>query len=93
MPKSSPAKLAYQKVYNAKPENVKRREDNNKSRYDMMRDGKVHKGDGMDVAHIVALNSGGKGVKGNLKVESAKENRDWRKGQRGADSYKVPKDT
>ena len=27
MPKSTPAKLAYQKAYNAKPESIKRRED------------------------------------------------------------------
>ena len=32
MPKSSPAKLAYQKKYNARPEMVNRREDNNLAR-------------------------------------------------------------
>lgn len=89
MPKSSPAKLAYQKAYNARPENVKRREENNRARYQALKAGKVHKGDGKDIAHIVALDSGGKTTPGNVKVESASKNRDWRKGVKG---YKVPKD-
>lgn len=86
MPKSSPAKLAYQKAYNARPENIKRREDNNRARYQEMKAGKVHKGDGKDVAHIVALDNGGKYSPKNVKVESASANRDWRKGRKG---YKV----
>ena len=89
MPKSSPAKLAYQKAYNARPENVNRREDNNKARYNALKAGTVHKGDGKDVEHIVALDNGGKYTPGNVKVESAKTNRDWRKGVKG---YKVPRD-
>lgn len=87
MPKSSPKKLAYQKAYNAKPEIVNRREDNNQARYQALKDGKVKKGDGKDVAHIVALDSGGKNTPGNLKVEDAKKNRGWRK----ESGYKVPR--
>ena len=88
MPKSSPAKLAYQKAYNARPEMVNRREENNLARAQMMRAGKVKKGDGKDVAHIRAMDSGGSTTPGNLKVESAKKNRGWRK----ASGYKVPVD-
>lgn len=88
MPKSSPAKLAYQKKYNAQPEMVNRREENNRARYQAMKAGKVKKGDGKDVAHIVAMDSGGKTVPSNLKVESAKKNRGWRK----SSGYKVAKD-
>ena len=89
MPKSSPAKLAYMKAYNNKPERIEAREEANKARYRALRDGKVRKGDGKDVAHIKALDSGGKTSTGNTKVESAKSNRDWRKGVKG---YKVPLD-
>ena len=88
MPKSSKAKLAYQKAYNAQPEMVNRREENNRARYQALKDGKVKKGDGKDVAHIVALDNGGKTVPSNLKVESAKKNRAWRK----SSGYKVGKD-
>jgi len=89
MPKSTPAKLAYQKAYNAKPEMVNRREDSNRARYAALKAGTVTKGDGKDVAHIVALDNGGKTAPGNLKVESQKANRSWRKGQKG---YKVGTD-
>ena len=87
MPKSSPAKLAYQKAYNARPENVKRREENNAARREAMKAGLVHKGDGKDIAHKVALDNGGGNTKGNTKVQDASENRGWRKGQKG---YQVP---
>lgn len=88
MPKSTPGKLAYQKAYNARPEIVNRREDNNRARAALMREGKVHKGDGKDVAHIKALDNGGKGTVGNLKVEDAKKNRGWRT----SSGYRVPTD-
>ena len=88
MPKSTPGKLAYQKAYNAKPEIIKRREENNQARYQALKAGKVHKGDGKDVAHVVAMDSGGKTTPGNLKVESAKKNRGWRK----ESGYTVPRD-
>lgn len=88
MPKTSPAKLAYMKAYNNRPERIEAREEANKARYQALRDGKVKKGDGKDVAHITALDSGGKTVPGNTKVQSAKANRGWRKGEKG---YTVPK--
>jgi hypothetical protein len=89
MPKSSPAKLAYMAKYQKRPERIEAREEANKARYHALKEGKVHKGDGKDVAHIKALDSGGKTTPGNTKIQSAKSNRDWRKGVKG---YKVPKD-
>jgi hypothetical protein len=88
MPKSSPQKLAYQKAYNARPEMVNRREENNAARAALMKKGVVKKGDGKDVAHINALDNGGTNSAGNLKAESAAKNRGWRK----AGGYKVPRD-
>ncbi len=80
MPKSSPAKLKYQKAYNAKPENVKKREQNNLARAHLIKAGKVHVGDGKDVAHVKALQDGGTDAPSNLVVTSQKANRGWRKG-------------
>lgn len=85
MPKSSKAKLAYQKKYNALPENVNRREENNRARAMMIKKGSAKVGDGKDVAHIVPLDKGGKTTTGNIKIESRKANRDWRKGRKGYD--------
>lgn len=80
MPKSSPQKLAYQKEYNARPEEVKKRVANNAARREAMEKGLVKKGDGKDVAHKKSLENGGGNGKGNLEVQSRKENRGWRKG-------------
>lgn len=87
MPKSTPAKLRYQKAYNARPENVNKREQNNAARREAERKGLVHKGDGKDVDHKKPLRKGGLNTDGNLRVQSRKENRDWRKGHKGKDSY------
>lgn len=87
MPKSTTAKLAYQKAYNAKPDNVAKRVKNNAARQQAISDGKAKVGDGKDVAHKVALDNGGGNQPGNTKVQDAGKNRAWRKGQPG---YKVP---
>lgn len=78
MPKSSPAKLKFQKEYNARPENVAKRVQNNAARREAMREGKVQKGDGKDVDHKRMLDEGGTNDKSNLRVVSASENRAWR---------------
>lgn len=91
MPKSSPAKLAYQKEYNAKPENVNKREKNNLARAHAIKEGRVKVGDGKDVDHIKPLDKGGSNAKSNLRVVSEKTNRGWRKGQSGYDPSKQEK--
>ena len=55
----------------------KRRAQRNKARRMMEREGKVHKGDGKDVDHIVPESKGGKTVASNLRVESAHNNRSF----------------
>lgn len=86
MPKSTPQKLRYQKEYNARPENVNKREKNNAARRELIREGKARVGDGKDVAHRKALDNGGGNSRSNLEVQSRKENRGWR---RGKSSYRV----
>lgn len=79
MPKSSKAKLAYQKAYNAKPEELAKRIKNNQARAEAMKKGLVHKGDGLEVDHKKMLDAGGTNADGNLRVIPAKKNRGWRK--------------
>lgn len=81
MPKSTPQKLKYQKEYNARPEEVKKRVMNNAARREAMADGRVKKGDGKDVAHKKALDNGGTNNKGNTMVQDRSTNRGWRKGK------------
>ena len=84
MNKGGPAKAAYDKAYNARPEQVKKREMRNQARAEMARDGKVHKGDGKDVDHKKMLDGGGTNDKSNLRVVDKETNRGWRKRQIGA---------
>lgn len=66
--------------YNATPEMTKRRQQNNEARAIMVKEGKAHKGDGMDVDHKRPLRSGGGNAKGNLRVIPKSRNRGWRDG-------------
>jgi hypothetical protein len=88
MTKSSKRKLEYQKAYNARPEEVKKRVANNAARREMIKEGKAHVGDGKDVAHKKSLENGGTNAKSNLAVQSREKNRGWR---RGSGSYNPDK--
>lgn len=79
MNKGGPTKAAYDKAYNARPEQVKKREMRNAARAALMKDGKVKKGDGKDVDHKRMLDGNGTNAKSNLRVTSKTENRGWRK--------------
>lgn len=79
MNKGGPKKAAYDKAYNARPEQVNNREKRNAARAELMRDGKVKKGDGKDVDHKKMLDGNGTNSKSNLRVVDQTTNRGWRK--------------
>jgi len=68
--------------YQGKPEQIKNRAERNAARRKATKAGKVHKGDGKDVAHIVALDKGGSNKQG-VRVESASANRSFRRDKKG----------
>ena len=74
------AKKAHRKAqakYQKKPEQVEKRENRNQARYQMEKAGKVHKGDGKDVAHEDgnAMNNSPM----NWKAQSRKKNRSFKR--------------
>ena len=83
MNKGGPKKAAYDKTYNARPEEVANRVKRNQARAEMEKAGKVSKGDGKDVDHKTPLKRGGSNGKSNLAVKSETANRGWRKGKSG----------
>jgi len=88
--KNPPSKRNYRHEYDSyqgKPEQIKHRAERNQARRDETK--KLGHAPVGDVAHIRALDSGGANTNNNIKVETVKANRDWRKGQKG---YKVPLD-
>ena len=64
--------------YEDTPEQVKNRMARNRARYKLMKEGKVHKGDGKDVAHVKAFDKGGSNKDG-VRVESASKNRSFKR--------------
>jgi hypothetical protein len=63
--------------YEDSPEQVKNRVARNKARAELMKKGKVSKGDGKDVDHVTPLSKGGTNSASNLKVKSASKNRSF----------------
>jgi hypothetical protein len=65
-------------AYGAQPEQIKNRAARNAARAKLMKEGKVSKGDGKDVAHKVAFDKGGSNKQG-VRVESAAKNRSFKR--------------
>ena len=75
--KPRPYKKEYEQ-YQGKPEQIKNRSERNSARAKLMKEGKVSKGDGKDVAHVKAFDKGGSNKTG-LKVEDANKNRSFKR--------------
>ena len=80
MPYKNPKDRKYKNAakYEDSPQQVKNRVARNAARNKLMKAGKVSKGDGKDVAHIVAMDKGGSNKDG-VRVESASANRSFRR--------------
>ena len=68
--------------YQGKPEQIKNRTARNAARRKAMKEGKVKKGDGKDVAHVVALDKGGSNKQG-VRIESKAANRSFLRDKKG----------
>jgi len=74
----------YRKEYrdwHGKPEHIKERAQRVMARREMIKEGKAHKGDGLDVDHIKPIRDGGGNSTKNLRMLSVKRNRGWRDGR------------
>ena len=79
MPQSPERKAQYDKAYNARSSEKKKRAMRNAARRKLMDEGVVHKGDGKDIDHTRMLKDGGSNARSNLRVVSQKTNRGWRR--------------
>ena len=79
-------------LYTSKPAVVKKRVEQNAARREMMKAGKVHKGDGMDVDHKEPLSKGGAPTSpSNLRVVKASTNRSFSRNPDGSLKSQVSK--
>ncbi len=67
--------------YHGKPEQIKERAQRVMARRKMEKEGKAHKGDGLDVDHIKPIRDGGSNTDANLRMMSVRRNRGWRDGR------------
>lgn len=65
--------------YQGKPSQIKKRAERNKARRTLEKEGRVHKGDGMDVDHKKPLVKGGSNNESNLRVRTKKANRSFKR--------------
>lgn len=88
MPYMTRGKRDYKKenrLYNSRPEIVKRRTERNAARRIMEKAGKVHKGDGLQVDHKRPLSKGGNPrAKSNLRVVPASRNESFSRNRNGS---------
>lgn len=78
MNKGGKAKAAYDKAYNAKPDQLKKRAERNAARREYEKEhGNLPSN--VDVDHKKMLDSGGSNAKSNLRAVDQKTNRGWRK--------------
>jgi hypothetical protein len=80
MPYKNKADRKYKQAaeYEDTPEQVKNRVERNKIRRKLLKEGKVHKGDGKDVAHKKAMDKGGS-IKDGYRIENASTNRSFKR--------------
>ena len=78
MPKRRNYKDEY-KNYQGKSEQIHNRALRNKARSEMVKAGKVHKGDGKDVDHRKPLIKGGGTSLSNLRIQTDNENRSFKR--------------
>ena len=69
--------------YQGTPEQKKNRAARNAARAKLMKEGKAHKGDGKDAAHIKALSKGGTNQDG-VRVQAASKNRSFKRNPDGS---------
>jgi len=79
MPYKNPKDRDTYPAYAQKPDVIKKRAERNKARRMLIKEGVVHKGDGMDVDHIKPVDKGGKTVRSNLRAKPASANRTFKR--------------
>ncbi len=86
MPSSPNYKRDYKQEdkYKETPAQIHARVLRNKARRELLKEGKVHIGDGKEVDHIRPLSKGGSGARSNLRVVSASTNDSFKRNSKGA---------
>ena len=74
-----------------KPSRKADRNQRNRARYKMMKEGKAHVGDGKDVGHKKAISKGGSNTLGNLFSQNRSENTSFSRNKDGSMKSEISK--
>lgn len=89
MPSSKNYKRNYQQEYASEsPERRRNRVERNQARQELIKEGRVKRGDTTAVDHIVPLSKGGSNSRSNLRVRGFKSNSSYRRTKTGAMKFK-----
>jgi 5-methylcytosine-specific restriction endonuclease McrA len=80
-----------EKAYNSDPKQIAKRVAMNKARRQAMREGRVKKGDGKEIDHIVPLSKGGSNGKANTRVRTRSQNRSFSRNPDSSVKSNTPK--
>lgn len=69
--------------YQGSPEQIRNRSQRNKARRALEANGRVHKGDGMDVDHKRPISHGGSNSLSNLRIQTDNNNRSFKRNKKG----------
>lgn len=72
------------RLYDSKPAAKKHRAQNTRVQRALEREGKAHKGDGLDNAHKVAFSKGGSDSLGNIQLQKPSSNRSFSRNANGS---------
>jgi len=78
-------------LYKSKPEQIKLRVARNKARREAIKAGRVEKGDGKEIDHIVPLSKGGSNTKSNTRIRSKSKNSSFSRNSDNSVKRNVPK--
>jgi len=77
-------------IYKARPEQIKMRVERNKARREAIRAGRVKKGDGKEIDHIIPLSKGGSNTKSNTRIRTKSQNSSYPRNSDGSVKRNVP---
>jgi hypothetical protein len=77
-------------LYKSKPDQIAKRVARNKARREAIQDGRVKKGDGKEIDHIIPLSKGGSNTKGNTRIRTKSQNSSFSRNSDNSVKKNVP---
>jgi hypothetical protein len=88
---TKPRDYVKENEYKKQPDQIAKRVARNKARREAIKDGRVSKGDGKEIDHIIPLSKGGSNAKGNTRIRTKSENSSFSRNSDSSVKKNTPK--